>query len=66
MPPIPEPASCPLCNLTLELSLADGDLRGALASEYRIWREAIADRIRRDRELGGASMRLIRALSPMS
>jgi len=48
-------SGCPLGNLALELSLADADLRGALASEYRVWREAIADRIRRDREKGAAS-----------
>ena len=55
MPPILEPTGCPLGNLALELSLADADLRDALASEYRVWREAIADRIRRDQELGVAS-----------
>ena len=48
-------SGCPLGNLALELSLADADLRGALAREYRVWREAIADRIRRDREKGAAS-----------
>lgn len=48
-------SGCPLGNLALELSLADADLRGALASEYRVWRDAIADRIRRDREMGEAS-----------
>ena len=48
-------SGCPLGNLALELSLADADLRGALASEYRVWREAIADRIRCDREKGAAS-----------
>lgn len=48
-------SGCPLGNLALELSLADADLRNALAREYRVWREAIADRIRRDQELGGAS-----------
>jgi len=48
-------SGCPLGNLALELSLADADLRGALAREYRVWREAIADRIRCDREKGAAS-----------
>jgi AcrR family transcriptional regulator len=48
-------SGCPLGNLALELSLADADLRGALASEYRVWRDAIADRIRSDRENGEAS-----------
>lgn len=48
-------SGCPLGNLALELSLADADLRGALASEYRVWRDAIADRIRRDHEKGEAS-----------
>jgi AcrR family transcriptional regulator len=48
-------SGCPLGNLALELSLADVDLRQALASEYRVWRDAIADRVRRDREAGGAS-----------
>lgn len=46
-------SGCPLGNLALELSLADGDLREALASEYRTWREAIADRLRRDRDAAG-------------
>jgi len=48
-------SGCPLGNLALELSLADVDLRQALASEYRVWRDAIADRVRRDRAAGGAS-----------
>jgi AcrR family transcriptional regulator len=41
-------AGCPLGNLTLELSLADPDLREALAGQYHLWREAIVDRINRD------------------
>jgi len=41
-------SGCPLGNLTLELSLADPDLRGALAGQYRCWRDAIVERIRRD------------------
>ena len=47
-------SGCPLGNLTLELSLADADLRAALAGEYRAWRDAIADRIRRDQQAGRA------------
>jgi AcrR family transcriptional regulator len=48
-------SGCPLGNLALELSLADADLRGALAKEYGVWRDAIADRIRHDRAQGGAA-----------
>jgi AcrR family transcriptional regulator len=48
-------SGCPLGNLALELSLADADLRDALASEYRVWRDAIADRIRRDQDEGKAA-----------
>ena len=48
-------SGCPLGNLALELSLSDPDLRNALAGEYQAWRNAIADRIRRDHETGGAA-----------
>ena len=48
-------SGCPLGNLALELSLADADLRDALAGEYRVWRDAIADRIRRDQGEGEAA-----------
>lgn len=48
-------SGCPLGNLALELSLADGDLREALAHEYRTWRDAIAERLRRDRDAGNAA-----------
>ena len=37
-------SGCPLGNLALELSLADDDLRGAVATEYAAWRGAIAER----------------------
>ena len=36
---------CPLNNLAVELSLADPDLRTALAGQYALWREAIAARL---------------------
>jgi AcrR family transcriptional regulator len=39
---------CPLGNLALELSLADEDLRAALAGEYGKWRDAIAEKLRVD------------------
>lgn len=39
---------CPLGNLTLELALADADVRDALATEYAAWRGAIAERLRSD------------------
>lgn len=45
-------SGCPLGNLALELSLTDVDLRAALAGEYHQWREAIAERIRRDQQRG--------------
>jgi AcrR family transcriptional regulator len=41
-------SGCPLGNLALELSLADEDLRAALAGEYGKWRDAIADKLRSD------------------
>jgi len=47
-------SGCPLGNLALELSLSDADLREALANEYEAWRDAIADRIRRDQQDGTA------------
>jgi AcrR family transcriptional regulator len=40
---------CPLNNLAVELSLADPDIRAALAMAYEAWRKAIADRLRADR-----------------
>jgi AcrR family transcriptional regulator len=40
---------CPLNNLAAELSLADPDIRKALAMEYEAWRKAIADRLQADR-----------------
>jgi AcrR family transcriptional regulator len=36
---------CLLNNLAVELSLADPDLRTALAAQYALWREAIAERL---------------------
>jgi AcrR family transcriptional regulator len=47
-------SGCPLGNLALELSLADEDLRGALAGEYGKWRDAIAEKLRGDLAEGGA------------
>lgn len=41
-------SGCPLGNLALELSLADDDLRGAMAMEYAAWRGAIAERLAAD------------------
>jgi AcrR family transcriptional regulator len=43
---------CPLGNLAIELSLADEELRAAVAQAYRDWRDAIAARFRRDAEAG--------------
>jgi len=40
---------CPLNNLAVELSLADPDLRAALARRYSLWREAIAERLTGER-----------------
>ncbi len=48
-------AGCPLGNLAVELSLADPDVRQALAKEYESWRQAIEDRLREARPRGGAS-----------
>lgn len=45
---------CPLGNLAVELSRADDDFRFAVASEYRAWRSAIAERLRADIAGGGA------------
>ncbi len=47
-------SGCPLGNLALELSLADEDLRAALAGEYGKWREAIAEKLRVDIAKGQA------------
>ena len=47
-------SGCPIANLTLELSLADADLRAALVGAYSNWRAAIADRIRLDHQAGRA------------
>ncbi|MBU1377912.1 MAG: TetR/AcrR family transcriptional regulator [Alphaproteobacteria bacterium] len=41
-------SGCPLGNLALELSLADEDVRGAVAGEYAVWRQAIAERLTAD------------------
>jgi AcrR family transcriptional regulator len=46
---------CPVGNLALELSLADEDMRAALADEYGKWRDAIAERLHRDIEEGRAA-----------
>jgi AcrR family transcriptional regulator len=47
-------SGCPLGNLALELSLADEDLRAALAGEYGKWQGAIADKLRFDLAQGRA------------
>ena len=47
-------SGCPLGNLALELSLADDDFRGAVATEYGAWRGAIADRLATDAAVGQA------------
>jgi AcrR family transcriptional regulator len=47
-------SGCPLGNLALELSLADEDLRAALAGEYGKWRDAIAEKLRTDIARGQA------------
>ncbi|CDX27417.1 Regulatory protein TetR [Mesorhizobium sp. ORS 3324] len=44
---------CPLNNLAHELSLADADFRSALARIFSGWRQAIADKVREDQEMGG-------------
>ncbi|UVK53545.1 TetR/AcrR family transcriptional regulator [Mesorhizobium sp. AR02] len=43
---------CPLNNLAHELSLADPDLRTALAGIFSAWRQAIADKVRADQQEG--------------
>ena len=48
-------SGCPLGNLATELSLADPDIREALAREYENWRRAIEDRLRDDVESGAAT-----------
>jgi TetR/AcrR family transcriptional repressor of nem operon len=47
-------SGCPLGNLALELSLADEELRAALAGEYGTWRGAITDKLRADLAEGRA------------
>jgi len=44
---------CPLNNLAHELSLADDEFRAALAKVFAGWRQAIADKMRDDRRVGG-------------
>lgn len=43
---------CPLNNLAHELSLADPDLRAALAGIFAAWRQAIADKVGADQQEG--------------
>jgi len=43
---------CPLNNLAHELSLADPDLRAALAGIFAAWRQAIADKVSADQREG--------------
>lgn len=47
-------SGCPLGNLSLELSLSDEVLRGAIEDEYRTWRAAIAACLQRDADAGRA------------
>jgi AcrR family transcriptional regulator len=47
-------SGCPLGNLSLELSLSDETLRGAIEQEYRTWRSAIAACLQRDADAGVA------------
>lgn len=49
-----EVRGCPIGNLALELSLADDDLRAALADQYGQWRDAITERLERDLQEGRA------------
>lgn len=48
-------SGCPLGNLAVELSLADPEIRRALAQEYGTWRSAIEDRVREDYARGEAT-----------
>jgi AcrR family transcriptional regulator len=41
---------CPLNNLAVELSLADPDFRAAVDAVYEGWRQAIAEKARRDKQ----------------
>jgi AcrR family transcriptional regulator len=45
-------SGCPLGNLAVELSLADPDIREALAREYETWRKAIVARLSDDHASG--------------
>jgi len=47
-------SGCPLGNLAPELALADEILRGAIEDEYRAWRSALAECLKRDFEAGRA------------
>lgn len=47
-------SGCPLGNLSLEVSLADEILRGAVEREYRTWRSAVAACLQRDADAGHA------------
>ena len=45
-------SGCPLNNLVLELSLADGDFQQALLRVFDRWKQAIAQRLRDDLRAG--------------
>ncbi|MGY4397299.1 AcrR family transcriptional regulator [Sphingomonas sp. UYAg733] len=47
-------SGCPLGNLALELSLVDDQLRQAVEGEYRLWLDAIAQRLGEDEGAGRA------------
>jgi AcrR family transcriptional regulator len=46
---------CPLNNLAVELSLADPDIRQALAHEFEAWRLAVEERLSEDQIAGSAN-----------
>lgn len=48
-------SGCPLGNLAVELSLADADIREALAREYETWRQAIVARVNEDHARGAVA-----------
>lgn len=48
-------SGCPLNNLALELAGEDDDFRRAIDGVFRRWRDAIADKLRADRDAGAAA-----------
>lgn len=43
---------CPVNNLAMELSLADGEFREALEAQFEAWRQAIAGKLKADKAKG--------------